>query len=482
MKKSGIKAFISYRRSTGRDVARNIYQQLSFRGINTFFDYNSMRDGKFNEQIYEAIEQAEYFILILSKDALNRCVSPSDWVRIEIEHALQFNKKIIIVNTENEISFPSNLPDSLKVLPSYHVISLNQEYYDESITRLLKMLSFTEGWWNRVQKWHREHLKKSLAVYALSIITISIIVLYINNTWHPRKKQYANAVGLTAKIYLPRYSDIDREILDSTWFSVNPKKDFEYIDTIINEQYSIFPHSSYFSDNVQKRIEIIEGYTPNYHNLPLRLSIHNTKSDTQIINAAQLEVMEIHPISSPIISIYRSTDSLKFVTQIQSIIPRYNLSYSLLDEGESFTTFKNNENIIKPSHNISIGKYDSIHGNITSDNYRWVFDYSFDNFTQNNKIGSELHLSTIAPSSSNVKVYPIVIDNMEAPRQYSISGISRQIVKGEVDDDVYLIIKSDLSFDAKLRIRLVTVTNKEIFTEPISVRYINPSFYENRPF
>lgn len=37
--------FISYRRDGGVDYARMIYLELKGRGYNTFFDYNSLRDG-----------------------------------------------------------------------------------------------------------------------------------------------------------------------------------------------------------------------------------------------------------------------------------------------------------------------------------------------------------------------------------------------------------------------------------------------------
>lgn len=73
--KKGVQVFISYRREGGRDIARNIYERLSMSGYTTFFDYDSMRNGKFNTQIFKAIEQASDFILILSKDALGRCVN-----------------------------------------------------------------------------------------------------------------------------------------------------------------------------------------------------------------------------------------------------------------------------------------------------------------------------------------------------------------------------------------------------------------------
>ena len=64
--------FISYRRKTGVDDARLLQQSLKARGYNVFFDYDSLRDGKFDERIYAAIEEAPIFILILSEGALDK--------------------------------------------------------------------------------------------------------------------------------------------------------------------------------------------------------------------------------------------------------------------------------------------------------------------------------------------------------------------------------------------------------------------------
>lgn len=137
----GNSVFISYRRSTGRDVARNLYERLSMNGINTFFDYSSIREGKFNEQIFAAIEHAKDFILVLSQNALDKCNQEDDWVRIEIEYALAHKKNIILVSTQENITFPGNLPLTLSELPHYQAVTLSQEYYDESIKRIIGRLS-----------------------------------------------------------------------------------------------------------------------------------------------------------------------------------------------------------------------------------------------------------------------------------------------------------------------------------------------------
>ncbi len=137
--------FISYRRDTGLETARNICDRLSMSGIPTFFDFDSMRNGKFNDQIFEAIENASDFVLVVSRNALDRCRNTDDWVRIEIEHALKHNKNIVLVYTEPQLTFPDNFPPSLWDLKNYQGLHLSHEYYNESITKLMKMLNARPG-------------------------------------------------------------------------------------------------------------------------------------------------------------------------------------------------------------------------------------------------------------------------------------------------------------------------------------------------
>ena len=77
-------AFISYRRENGFLMAQVIYDRLKERGIQCFFDLQELRSGKFDEKILVAIREAHTFILILPKDALNRCVNEDFWALLEV--------------------------------------------------------------------------------------------------------------------------------------------------------------------------------------------------------------------------------------------------------------------------------------------------------------------------------------------------------------------------------------------------------------
>lgn len=80
MKKYDI--FISYRRNS-YDSANLIATRLRAAGYTVFFDLESMRSGKFKEQLYNVIDNCTDFILVLPPNALDRCVNEDDWVRLE---------------------------------------------------------------------------------------------------------------------------------------------------------------------------------------------------------------------------------------------------------------------------------------------------------------------------------------------------------------------------------------------------------------
>lgn len=112
--------FISYRRLdeqgniSGRDQARLIAKQLELEGYHPFFDYSEIKDNEFDKVIIPAVENCKVFILVLTKDALNRCKNGDDWVRREIETAIKSGSKVINVSPDNSFNgWPDTMPESL---------------------------------------------------------------------------------------------------------------------------------------------------------------------------------------------------------------------------------------------------------------------------------------------------------------------------------------------------------------------------------
>jgi len=73
--------FISYRREGGIDKARTVVAELQKRGYNSiFFDQDSLKDGRFDTRIEDAIRNCKDYILLLSKGSMARCCDKNDWV------------------------------------------------------------------------------------------------------------------------------------------------------------------------------------------------------------------------------------------------------------------------------------------------------------------------------------------------------------------------------------------------------------------
>lgn len=116
--------FISYRRIGGAQYARILQLMLSQRGYRVFLDYDELKDGLFNQKIKEAIADAPIFIIVLSKDAIDRCVNPDDWVAQEISEAFSLKKKIIPVNPDGQFDgIHTVVSDEIRTAVNYNQYS-----------------------------------------------------------------------------------------------------------------------------------------------------------------------------------------------------------------------------------------------------------------------------------------------------------------------------------------------------------------------
>ena len=136
-------AFISYRRENGFLMAQVIRDRLKEKGINCFLDLEELRSGKFDEKILLAIQEAHTFILILPKNALNRCSNENDWVRREVLEAVRCNKTIIPVMYDG-FKWPKkwneNIPEEIRNLEKMNGVSGSQEYLPAMINRIISYM------------------------------------------------------------------------------------------------------------------------------------------------------------------------------------------------------------------------------------------------------------------------------------------------------------------------------------------------------
>lgn len=136
-------AFISYRRDNGFLMAQVIYDRLKEHGINCFLDLEELRSGKFDEKILVAIQQAHTFILILPRNALNRCKDEGDWVRKEILEAVRCRKTIIPVMYDG-FKWPqkwnAGIPEEIRGLERMNGVSGSQEYLPAMIDKIISYM------------------------------------------------------------------------------------------------------------------------------------------------------------------------------------------------------------------------------------------------------------------------------------------------------------------------------------------------------
>lgn len=140
MKSKSYDVFISYRREGGLDFARSIAYYLRIEGLQCFFDQRELKTGQFNQQIYTAIDNSRYFLAVITPGSLERCAGENDWVRNEIEHAIEQGLTIIPVAIRGEkLSFPDNLPASMGKLKTAQASFIDRETdFEDTIVKMLR--------------------------------------------------------------------------------------------------------------------------------------------------------------------------------------------------------------------------------------------------------------------------------------------------------------------------------------------------------
>jgi hypothetical protein len=131
--------FLSYRR-TNIPWALAIFQNLTQHGYDVFFDYSGIAAGDFERIVLENVTARAHFLVVLTPSALERCGDPSDWLRREIETALDNQRNIVPLMLEGfDFGTPkiaSQLTGKLAALKHYNGLSIPARVFyggDESL-------------------------------------------------------------------------------------------------------------------------------------------------------------------------------------------------------------------------------------------------------------------------------------------------------------------------------------------------------------
>ncbi|XP_064548195.1 NAD(+) hydrolase sarm1 isoform X1 [Drosophila montana] len=134
--------FVSYRRSNGSQLASLLKVHLQLRGFSVFIDVERLEAGKFDNGLLNSIRQAKNFVLVLTPEALHRCINDEeckDWVHREIVAALNSNCNIIPI-MDQQFTWPENLPEDMCSVAHFNGVSWIHDYQDACIDKLERFL------------------------------------------------------------------------------------------------------------------------------------------------------------------------------------------------------------------------------------------------------------------------------------------------------------------------------------------------------
>ena len=131
--------FISYRR-TNFPWALAVWQNLTKQQYDVFIDYDGIGSGDFESAILGNIASRAHFLVLLTPSALKRCSEPGDWLRREIETALDSKRNIVPLMLEgfsfSTPSIASQLTGKLALLKNYNGITISPEFFWAAMERL----------------------------------------------------------------------------------------------------------------------------------------------------------------------------------------------------------------------------------------------------------------------------------------------------------------------------------------------------------
>jgi hypothetical protein len=171
------KVFVSYRRQDSSGHAGRLQERLKAElgGKGVFVDVASVNPGtNFHDAIAMAIGGSKALIAVIGADWISakdgngqrKLDDPSDYVRLELEHAFRRNIKVIpALVCGAKMPRADQLPDSLRKLSQIQALELRDTRWDDDFEALLKAVAGPS--WTRLL---RRHKWKALSLLLFPII------------------------------------------------------------------------------------------------------------------------------------------------------------------------------------------------------------------------------------------------------------------------------------------------------------------------
>ncbi len=164
--------FISYSRSD-KSIVDEFIKQLEAAGHPVWVDREGIRGGeKWRQEIVEAIEQNDVFLLVLSNNSIQ-----SDHVRTEIDLAKESNKRIIPIEIQH-VAIPTSMKYQLVGLQRINMYSNYEDGFKELLTALGGIQETESAITQAAVKSSGQGRQKSrsMGIYITGIIVLVVII------------------------------------------------------------------------------------------------------------------------------------------------------------------------------------------------------------------------------------------------------------------------------------------------------------------
>ncbi|KAK8744368.1 hypothetical protein OTU49_000766 [Cherax quadricarinatus] len=135
--------FISYRRSNGSQLASLLKVHMQLKDFSVFIDVERLEAGKFDNNLLNSIRQAKNFLLVLTPNALDRCIGDTeckDWVHREIVAALQSGCNIIPIIDNFQWPDPEELPEDMRAVCYFNGVRWIHDYQDACVDKMERFM------------------------------------------------------------------------------------------------------------------------------------------------------------------------------------------------------------------------------------------------------------------------------------------------------------------------------------------------------
>ncbi|CAD5221228.1 unnamed protein product [Bursaphelenchus xylophilus] len=245
-----IDVFISYRRSTGNQLASLIKVLLQLRGYKVFIDVDKLYAGKFDSHLLKNIQAAKHFVLVLTPHSLDRLLNDNnceDWIHKELRCAFEHQKNVIPI-FDQHFEFPaveSELPSDIRQITKFNGVRWVHDYQEACIDKVER---FIKGELNRTPSIDPQQLqasptsgqKKNFKLNGSSTNSTRPTVASLNRSKHPAVEQTSpsNTTVSTFKLNSPTSSKLTSRRLPSRSTSVDKqrRKVFSSASTVCSEK------------------------------------------------------------------------------------------------------------------------------------------------------------------------------------------------------------------------------------------------------